>query len=162
VPGTPGSQGKTNYSEGIFVGYRWFDKQKIQPLFPFGYGLSYTHFVYSDLNTAPDADGGLVVSFVVKNTGDRASDEVPQVYLGRPLQPPKGIPFAVRALAAFDRIHLAPGQSQSVALHICARSFQFWSMVSNRWITAGGERMVYAGPSSRDLPLQAFVTISPR
>jgi beta-glucosidase len=154
------TDGKTNYTESIFIGYRWFDKQGIQPLFPFGYGLTYTHFAYSDLKAAPGKDGSLTVSFVVKNTGTRASDEVPQVYVGAPAGHPEGLPFAVRGLAAFDRIHLAPGQSQTVTLQVRARSLQYWSESSARWIMPAGARTVCVGPSSRDLPLEAQVTIA--
>ena len=154
--------GKTSYSEGIFVGYRWFDKQRIQPLFSFGFGLSYTTFSYSRLEIMPGKSGGLAVSFVVKNTGQRASDEVPQVYLGSPAHPPDGIPFALRALAAFDRIHLEPGQSRTVILEIPERSLQYWSSASNRWITAAGEREIYVGPSSRELPQHATFIIRPK
>jgi beta-glucosidase len=154
------TDGKTNYTESIFIGYRWFDKQGIQPLFTFGYGLTYTHFAYSDLKAAPGKDGSLTVSFVVKNTGTRASDEVPQVYVGAPAGHPEGLPFAVRGLAAFDRIHLAPGQSQTVTLQVRARSLQYWSESSARWIMPAGARTVCVGPSSRDLPLEAQVTIA--
>ncbi|HEV2417196.1 MAG TPA: hypothetical protein VGX94_05295 [Terriglobia bacterium] len=74
-----GVHGVTTFSEGIFVGYRWFDEQHIQPLFPFGYGLSYTRFRYSDLQTQRAADGGLIVRFLVQNVGKLYGDEVPQV-----------------------------------------------------------------------------------
>lgn len=152
--------GKGFYSEGIYVGYRWFDKQGTQPLFPFGFGLSYTQFKYSNLSVAHGADGGLNVVFHVENTGARASDEVPQVYLGAPEKAPQGIQFAVRALAAFDRIHLNPGQSRSVTLHVPLRTLQYWSDAQDKWVTVGGSRVVYVGPSSRDLPLKASTVIA--
>ena len=117
-----GVNGATTFSEGVHVGYRWFDKQKTVPLFPFGYGLSYTTFAYSELKNAPAGDGGLEVTFQLKNTGRVASDEVPQVYLGAPTQRPPGADFAVRALAAFRRVHLDAGQSQSVTIHLPLRS----------------------------------------
>ncbi len=98
-----GVDGKTVYSEGVNVGYRWFDKEKIEPLYPFGYGLSYTRFAYSGLKIVNASDGGLNVSITIKNTGSTASDEVPQVYLGAPSEVPVGVQFPVRALAAFDR-----------------------------------------------------------
>ena len=154
-----GVDGKTTFSEGIYEGYRWFDKQKITPLFPFGYGLSYTHFDYSNLKASPAADGGLTVSFVVKNSGSMASDEVPQVYLGAPMNAPVGASFAVHALAAFDRIHLSPGDSQTVTLHVPLRSLQYWSTAKNQWVKALGPRLVLVGRSSRDLPLQSKMTI---
>lgn len=148
------------FSEGIYVGYRWFDKQEIQPLFPFGFGLSYTHFRYTNLKAVRAADGGLDVSFAVTNTGAAASDEVPQVYLGPPAIQPAGEQFAVRALAAFDRIHLDPRQTRDVHLHVPLRCLQYWSVSANRWVTGSGSRTVYVGPSSRDLPLQTTALMS--
>ena len=79
-----GVDGKTIYSEGVNIGYRWFDKEKIEPLYPFGFGLSYTSFAYSSLKIAKSSDGGLDVSVNIRNLGKMASDEVPQVYLGGP------------------------------------------------------------------------------
>ena len=106
-----GVDGKTTYSEGVNVGYRWFDKENIAPLFPFGHGLSYTTFDYSDLDVAQaSADGGLEVNVTIKNTGNMDSDEVPQVYLGAPDDIPAGVQFPVRALVGFDRIHLEAGE----------------------------------------------------
>jgi len=154
-----GVQGITTFSEGIDVGYRWFDKQKIAPLFPFGYGLSYTTFTYSDLKSVPAGDGGLDVSFQLKNTGPTGSDEVPQVYLGTPTNKPQGASFAVHALAAFDRVHLERGQSLAVTIHVPERKLQYWSTHENKWIKATGPRTVLVGDSSRDLPLQENVSI---
>ncbi|HLI76435.1 MAG TPA: glycoside hydrolase family 3 C-terminal domain-containing protein, partial [Acidobacteriaceae bacterium] len=145
------------FSEGIYVGYRWFDQQKIEPLFPFGFGLSYTRFAYSSLTVKPAADGGLDVGFTIRNIGAVAGDEVPQVYLGPPSVRPAGVQFAVRALAGFDRIHLQPGASQAVALHIPPRCLEYWSVQRNRWVAASAGRTVFVGSSSRDLPLQAQV-----
>ena len=153
--------GKTAYSEGILIGYRWFDKQGIQPLFPFGYGLAYTRFAYSGLHVEPDGKGNLGVNFAVRNIGSRTSDEVPQVYLGAPTQQPSGVQFAVRALAAFTRIHLEPGESQTVSLNVRKRSLQYWSTASGQWETAKGKRMLDVGSSSRDTQLETSVSILP-
>jgi len=150
---------RTTFSEGVHVGYRWFDKQKITPLFPFGFGMSYTTFSYSGLKVAPAQDGGLDVSFEVRNTGSVAGDEVPQVYLGAPAQRPKGVDFAVHALAAFYRVHLDAGQSQNVTLHVPRRRLESWSASENKWIKPAGPRDVLVGGSSRDLPLGAKVTV---
>jgi beta-glucosidase len=154
-----GVQGITTFSEGIDVGYRWFDKQKIAPLFPFGYGLSYTTFSYSDLKTLPAADGGLDVSFQLKNAGPVAGDEVPQVYLGAPTNKPQEANFPVHALAAFDRIHLEAGQSLAVTIHVPTRRLQYWSTHENKWTKATGPRTVLVGRSSRDFALQTNVSI---
>lgn len=152
-----GVDGKTTYSEGVDVGYRYFDKQNVEPLFPFGYGLSYTTFDYSALRAQPAADGGLDVSVTVKNTGRIKGDEVPQVYLDAPGQPPAGVQFAVRTLAAFERVTLRPGESKTVNLHVQPRALQYWSIADSRWIRAG-RRQVRVGSSSRDLKLSARVT----
>ena len=154
-----GVNGATTYSEGVHVGYRWFDKQKTVPLFPFGYGLSYSTFAYSELKTVPASDGGLDVSFQLKNTGSVAGDEVPQVYLGAPSQRPKGADFAMHALAAFDRVHLEAGQSKSITIHVGLRRLQFWSTADGKWMKATGPRDVLVGASSRDLPLTGIVDV---
>lgn len=149
-----GSQGKTTYAEGINVGYRWFDQQNIEPLFPFGFGLSYTSFEYSGLKVSRAADGGLDVSFRLHNAGKVTSDEVPQVYLGAPQEPPSGAQFAVKALAAFDRAGVPAGQSKTITLHLPLRRLEYWSTVDNRWETAAGSRTLCVASSARDVRLQ--------
>ena len=131
-----GVDGKTTYSEGVNVGYRWFDKEKIEPLFAFGHGLSYTTFEYSGLKVEKAADGGLDVTVTIKNTGGVDSDEVPQVYLGAPSEIPAGVQFPVRALVGFDRIHLAAGEGKTVTLHVAPRQLQYWSTKEGKWVTA--------------------------
>lgn len=153
-----GVDGKTTFSEGINVGYRWFDKQKIEPEFPFGFGLSYTTFAYSNLKAVQIADGRLAVTFNVKNTGSVASDEVPQVYLGAPEQEHGG-DFPVHALAAFDRIHLGPGEAKDITINISQRRLQYWNATAEQWAIAVGPRQVLVGGSSRDLPLSTTITI---
>jgi beta-glucosidase len=147
--GTPGA--KQFYSEGIFVGYRWYDNYGIQPLFPFGHGLSYTRFQYSDLKVHAD-DDGFDVSFNVRNVGQVKGAEVPQVYLGRPSAPP--VEMAPKQLVGFERIELKPGESEKVKLHIGARELSYWSTAKHDWILASGDRPVYVGSSSRDIRLQ--------
>ena len=148
-----GVDGKTTYSEGVNVGYRWFDKENIAPLFAFGHGLSYTSFEYSGLKIDKASDGGLDVKVHIKNTGSVDSDEVPQVYLGAPSQIPSGVQFPVRALVAFDRIHVAAGEAQTVTLHVQPRQLQYWSTKDGKWVTATGKRTLSVGASSRDLRL---------
>jgi beta-glucosidase len=148
-----GVGGKTTYSEGIDVGYRWFDKQKIEPLFPFGFGLSYSNFAYSDAKVSATSDGGVDVSVRVKNSGQVIGDEVPQVYLDAPTQdPPSGVVFSQRTLAAFERITLAPGETKDVTLHVRPRCFEYWSVAQNKWIRTA-KRQIEIGSSSRNLPL---------
>ncbi len=156
-----GVHGVTRFSEGIFVGYRWFDQQKIQPLFPFGFGLTYTRFHYSGLAVRRDARGGLAVSFAVRNVGPVAGDAVPQVYLGPPQPAPSGAQFAVRALAGFARLHLKPGQTQSVTIRVPRRQLQYWADGANHWRLAAGKRWVFVGASSRHLLLRKQFTVAP-
>lgn len=155
-----GVDGKTTDSEGVNVGYRWFDKENIEPLFPFGYGLSYTTFEYSGLKTAKADDGGLDVTVAIKNTGGVDSDEVPQAYLSAPSDIPEGVQFPVRALVAFDRVNIPAGGTRTVTLHVPPRQLQYWSTKEQKWITASGERTVSVGGSSRSLPLHAEVDVA--
>jgi beta-glucosidase len=155
-----GVEHKTTYSEGVNVGYRWFDREKIEPLYAFGHGLSYATFAYSALRIAAAADGGLDVSMQIKNTGKVAGDEVPQVYLGSPSEHPAGVQFAVRSLVAFDRVALSAGEAKTVVLHVALRQLQYWSAVKANWIIAGGTRTLSVGASSRDLRLEQSVGCS--
>ena len=152
-----GVDGKTTYSEGVNVGYRWFNKEKIDPLYPFGYGLSYTTFKYSGLVVERAPDGGLYVQVNIKNSGSMASDEVPQVYLGAPREIPSGVQFPVRSLAAFARVHIPAGESRTVTLHVPLRQLQYWSTADGKWITATGKRTLSVGTSSRDLRLSQAI-----
>jgi beta-glucosidase len=152
-----GVDGKTTYSEGVNVGYRWFDKENIAPLFAFGHGLSYTTFEYSELKVEKAKDGGLEVKVRIKNTGSADSDEVPQVYLGAPSEIPSGVQFPVRALVAFDRIHLAAGEAKTVTLNVEPRQLQYWSTKDRSWQTATGKRTLSIGASSRDLRVEQTI-----
>jgi beta-glucosidase len=152
-----GVNGKSTYSEGVNVGYRWFDREKIDPLFAFGYGLSYTSFKYSGLKIEKASDSGLDVQVQIKNTGSKDSDEVPQVYLGAPSQIPAGVQFPVRSLVAFDRIHLAAGEVKTVTLHVAPRQLQYWSTKEGKWVAASGKRTVSVGASSRDLRVEQSI-----
>lgn len=151
------TEGKTHYSEGVHVGYRWFDHEKLDPLFPFGFGLSYTTFAYSRLSARPATDGGLDVSCRVRNTGKRDGDEVVQVYVGAPDPAPPGVQFAVRALADFDRVTIPVGGMRELKLHLPPQRFRYWSLTDNAWHSTRSGRTVYVGGSSRDLPLSARI-----
>ncbi len=149
---------KTTFSEGIYVGYRWFDKEKIAPEFPFGFGLSYTHFNYSNLSVVHGSEGELNVSFTIENAGSAASDEVPQIYLGRPESKLPG-DFPEHELVAFDRVRLEPGQSKTVTIVVPARRLQFWNAKAEKWALTTGSRELEVGRSSRDFALEAKVKI---
>jgi beta-glucosidase len=148
-----GRGGSTRYEEGIHVGYRWFDRERIEPLFPFGHGLSYSSFQYSQLSATRAADGGLDVACTIRNSGSREADEVVQVYLDAPETPPAGVEFDVRALADFARITLRPGESQRVQLHVPPDRLRYWSIADSAWRAPSGARTVRVGASSRDLRL---------
>ena len=154
-----GIEGATRYSEGLLVGYRWYDSQQIEPLFPFGFGLSYARFAYRNLALRRSDEGGIDASFELRNTSAVDGDEVPQLYLGPPEPLPAGAQFVPRALAAFDRVHLDAGASRRVRLHVAPRALQYWSVGRNGWVTATGRRVVMVGASSRDLRLRAGITI---
>ena len=139
------------------MGYRWFDHEDIEPLFAFGHGLSYTSFAYSALRIHRAADGGLDVSFQIKNTGKVDGDEVPQIYLGNPSDAPEGAQFPKRSLVAFDRVHLQAGESKKVTLHVALRQLQYWSIASGGWVIADSKRTLSVGASSRDLRLQQSI-----
>ena len=147
-----------NQPTGIFVGYRRYDKDGIAPLFPFGYGMSYTRFGYSALNWHAVPGRGLVLRFRVTNAGARAGTVVPQAYLGAPATAPPGAAFAQRALAAYTSISLRPGQSRLVTLTVPPRQLQYWQDARG-WVTAPGKRRLYVGNDERVNELAATVTI---
>ncbi len=157
-----GVNGKTTFSEGVLVGYRWFDRMKIDPLFPFGFGLSYTKFDYSGLKTAPAADGGFNISLNIRNAGSVAGDEVVQAYLEKPAHAPAGVQFADSILAGFERLRLAPGESKQVVVHIAPRQLQYWSTAQQRWVTPPGARSLWVGGSSRDHRLEGRIESTER
>jgi beta-glucosidase len=153
-----GDGSKVVFSEGLFMGYRWYDQQQIEPLFPFGHGLSYTQFAYSGLVIQPGADG-LEVSFDLQNTGSVRGAEAPQVYVGPPPNPPPLVQFAPQKLAGFERVELGAGRSKHVSVHVSRRELSYWSTAQQRWVLPKGERAVSVGASSRDLRLQGNVQV---
>lgn len=145
----------TTYSEGVLIGQRWHDSQGIAPLFPFGFGLSYTTFEYAGLNLARNDAGDIVASFTVRNTGDRPGDVVPQVYLGAPVSPPADGQFAPRTLVGFERLSMAPGEVRQVSIPVRARQLRYWSDAAHAWRTPAGNRTLYVGDNGGEMILQA-------
>ena len=141
--------------DGMLVGYKWFEVKGKTPLFPFGFGLSYTRFEYSGLKVAPD---GASVTFEVKNAGARAGDEVAQVYVTLPAR--AGEPF--RKLVGFKRVPVAADATETVTVPIDPLYLKVFSAEKNGWELTGGEYKVEVGGSSNNLPLHAAVTLSAR
>jgi beta-glucosidase len=157
----PGVNGQVDFSEGLDIGYRWYDAQNIAPMFPFGFGLSYTTFSYSKLQIrkSPDgATGDTTVSATVTNTGSRAGSDVAQLYL----QDPAAAAEPPRQLAGFQRVTLAPGQSQRVTFTITPRSEEWWDQSSSGWTQSPGTYGVFVGDSSAtaNLPLQGSYALA--
>lgn len=142
----PGVDATVHYSEGIDIGYRWYEAHDVAPLFPFGFGLSYTSFSLSDASLGADR-GGIDASVTVRNTGRRRGTDVVQAYLGFPAsagEPP-------RQLRAFDAVTLAPGEARTVRLDLPRSAFLAY--LGGRFRTVGGEYRVEIGQSSSDLPI---------
>jgi beta-glucosidase len=153
----PGVNGQEYYSEGVFGGYRWYDQNGIEPLFPFGFGLSYTTFGYSHLK--PKSDGKTPrVQFTVTNTGARNGTEVAQVYVG---QLPTAVPTPPKQLAGVARLTLRPGHSKRVTVELDPRSLSYWDTASQRWVTPSGDVSVLVGSSSRDIRLHGVIHVAP-
>jgi len=140
------------FSEGLFVGYRWYDHVKATPLFPFGFGLSYTKFAYSRLRMHPMADGSVVATFTLANVGTRAGVEVSQVYVDDP--PAAGEP--PKQLFGFRRVFLKPGQTANVKILLGWRAFAQWNPNQQNWVVTPGLYRILVGGSSRSLPLRSF------
>ncbi len=147
------------YGEGIYMGYRWYDARHMDVTYPFGYGLSYTTFSYSDLRLdreEMDRNDTLTVSFRVKNTGDRPGSDVAQVYVHDPVS---SMNRPVRELRAFKKVHLKPGEEQEVTLTLDRRAFEFYSPALHRWVVEEGEFQIQVGQNERKILLAASVTV---
>ena len=156
----PGNGRVSIYSEGIFVGYRWYDSRKMPVLFPFGHGLSYTTFEYSDLKLSKTAfkdSDGAEVSVTIKNTGKVAGKEIVQLYVsdktGVEIRPEK-------ELKGFEKVSLAAGESKTVTFKLDKRSFAYWNTDTKEWYAPSGKYEILVGASSRDIRLKADVDVT--
>jgi beta-glucosidase len=158
-PDFPARNKEANYGEGIFIGYRHFDARKIAPLFPFGFGLSYTTFAYSDLrlnaSTIKDTDG-VSVEVKVKNTGQVAGKEVVQLYVHE--QSPKVV-RPEKELKGFAKVALQPGEEKTVSFQLLRRDFAFYDVSSHDWSVSPGKFDILVGSSARDLPLKQTIDV---
>jgi beta-glucosidase len=142
-----------NYTEGLEVGYKWYDAENKEPLFPFGFGLSYTTFFYSQLHVA--SGNRVSVTFHIRNTGDRAGADIAQIYLGLPKaagEPPK-------RLVGWQKVQLRPGDTHSITVVIPPRMLSIFNVMKDTWEILPGEYRVYVGGSSRQLPLESIFHI---
>ncbi len=156
----PGDKEKVVYHEGVFVGYRWYDTMGIDPLFPFGFGLSYTTFKLSDLKLdkaeLTEAET-LDLSVVVTNTGARAGSETVQVYVG---DPESSVKRPVKELKAFEKVFLQPGESKTVFFRLDRRAFAYWSEKLADWRVESGRFDILVGTSAADIACEAAVTVT--
>ena len=147
------------YSEGVFLGYRHFDRQtKVKPLFPFGFGLSYTTFQYANLRIAPAAGGDAVaaVTFDVKNTGGRAGAEIAQLYVG---DKHSKIERPVKELKGFAKVDLKPGETRTVRLTLDRRAFSYFDPKQHHWTAEPGDFSILVGSSSAKIELEGKFTL---
>ncbi len=157
----PDAQNHIPYKEGLFLGYRHFDAGKVKPLFPFGFGLSYTRFRYGGLRISPDSlegVGPVTVSFDMTNVGDREGKETAEVYVGGG---PAGGPRPVKELKGFTKVDLKPGETRRAQVALDRRSFSHFDVKSGQWKADPGEFNVWVSPSSRETGLQGKVTLTP-
>ncbi|MFV8326622.1 glycoside hydrolase family 3 C-terminal domain-containing protein [Flavobacterium sp. ZS1P14] len=155
----PSRDGNANYGEGIFIGYRYYDKKKIEPNFPFGYGLSYTSFAYSDIKanrtSAKDTDA-ITISIKVKNTGKVPGKEVAELYVHEQVTE---ISRPENELKHFEKVALLPGEEKTVTFQLTSRDFAYFNSKSHDWAIKSGKFDIRIGGSSRDLPLQQTIDI---
>jgi beta-glucosidase len=151
----PGINDQSAYSEGVFVGYRHYDAQNITPLFPFGYGLSYTTFAYNHLSVSPvkhdvasSNQRPISVSVNVTNTGSRAGAEVAQLYLDIPST---NVPEPPRQLKGFQKVFLQPGQTRRVTFSLDQNALSYWDAKAHGWVVQKGTYQVMVGSSSSDV-----------
>jgi len=154
----PGENLHVDYAEGIYVGYRYYDTKKVEPQFPFGFGLSYTTFAFSEITVVPMKGEDLAeVSLKVKNTGTRAGVEVVQLYIH---DGHSKIDRPERELKGFERVELAPGEEKEVTFPLHRQDLSYWSPEKRTWVTDSGTFEIQVGASSRDIRLRAPLKLS--
>ena len=152
----PGENSHIHYGEGQFVGYRWYDARDLDVTYPFGHGLSYTAFDYTDL-TVDVADTGIIAAVTITNIGNRAGREVVQVYTSKI---DSGVSRPQRELKGFEVVDLDAGASKRVRVHIDRTTLAYWEIRTHRWFVEGGDYEVGVGASSRDIRMTTTAAIS--
>jgi beta-glucosidase len=153
----PGTNGTVNYAEGILVGYRWFDAKGVAPLFPFGFGLTYTTFSYDKFHVEATGDGHWAVNFKVTNNGTRTGAEVSEVYVSPPVTSKAHRP--IRELRGFSRESLATDQSIDVTIILDRSAFSYFDEARHDWVVEPGTYTIEVGSSSRNILLDGPVTV---
>lgn len=151
---------RVQYAEGIFLGYRHYDRSETKPWFAFGYGLSYTTFGYSNVSVTPqrgDLNEPVTVSFIVKNTGHHEGAEVAELYVG---ESHPSVPRPVKELKGFAKLNLKPGETKRVTLNLGRRAFSFYDVKKNDWSAEAGEFMILIGGSSDKIQLRDKFTLT--
>jgi len=147
---------EAGYSEGIFVGYRYLDKENISPVFPFGHGLSYTTFAYSNMNVEVKNDSTAVVTLTIKNTGKRTGTETAQIYIS---DTESSVSRPVKELKGFWQVTLKPGEEKVLEITLNKEPFAFYDNTENRWTVEPGIFIIMAGSSSGDIRIQKEVVL---
>ena len=156
----PQADKRVAYTEGIFLGYRYYDRSSTKPLFPFGFGLSYTRFQYSALRISPNQSASpdsVFVSFDVKNIGHRAGAEVAELYVG---DSHSSVPRPVKELKGFAKVFLRPGEEKEVSLTLNRRSFSYYDVRNKRWTAEPGIFSILVGSSSAQINLSGTFTLT--
>ena len=148
-----------DYREGIFVGYRGFERSGVEPLFPFGHGLSYTKFEYRNLKIQSDGNDAVTVTCDIANTGSRGGAEVAQLYLGDRHAP---VPRPPKELKGFSRIELQPGEVKPIRFQLGRRDFSYYDVTAKAWTASPGSFEISLGGSSRDIRLHGQYELKPR
>ena len=148
-----------NYKEGIFIGYRWYEMKKIEPLYPFGYGLSYTSFEYSNLTASKEQfseNDTITISFSLKNAGQTKGAEIAQLYV-EDVQ--SSVPRPIKELKEFKKVEIEPGESVTVVLRLTKQDFSFWNPQTKGWYAEKGAFIIHIGSSSKDIRLKKEIEL---
>ena len=148
-----------NYTEGVFIGYRWYEEKNIEPLYPFGFGLAYTSFEYSNLTVSKDKfneNDTVIISFSVKNTGKTKGAEIAQLYV-QDVQ--SSVPRPIKELKGFKKIEIEPGESAMIVLRLTKQDFSFWNPETKGWYAEKGAFVIHIGSSSKDIKLKKEIEL---